>query len=337
VLKVFAKNIGPLANVELVIKGVTILTGESGSGKSMLVQSIHGATINKFPSSLLKFGESAFYISFDFDDNEKVIWEKKNKTSATITYAGEVLSKTSKYTVENLANFLNMEPLDIGGNKINIHFIDQFEPPLIKNFSHKKLSDILSASSEVDRASQLLKKVKDESLRASGSFNTLQSLLGESGRAIENLNKKVEVGSIFKQQFETGLRRNEILHEKLILLDYVIDMCNKYNSLNELFLKLTRKIDLLKVMIAKKQRLFALETLERDCSLANEFTAKLIGLNHLLEYNNKRKHVKALLVLADEALINWDKCTTLAKKIENIKKFTERHICPICGEAIKNA
>jgi DNA repair exonuclease SbcCD ATPase subunit len=333
-IHVVVKNAGPLESAEFDIKGVTLLTGESGAGKSSLLSALTGAFYNKFPSKLLRFGETNLSVELTIDD-ELIQWNKRLNTSAVISFRGETLSKTSQYTVEALETFLNMQYLEVGNEKVNIHFVDQFDAPLIKNFSHKKLSDVLSASSEIDNAHKLLKIVKEESLKTTGSFNLLQGLIAESRLRIETLTSIVQIGNDYKPSLFSAFQQAEDEKKRLDIITAAIPVLEMYN---DLFARVERKKQIAKgyaEIIAQNQRISYLNqciqyyedgvVLKRRIDALKRLVAKYREYDGLIKQKN----------LISTALVLIERGVDKTKRIEDIKQFTENGICPICGRKIE--
>jgi DNA repair ATPase RecN len=333
-IEVKIKNIGPIQEAEFTIKGVTLLTGESGAGKSSLISALKGTIQNRFPSSLLRFGEKSSLTQLTIGE-ETVSWHKKEKSSADITFRSERLSKTSKWKIEELEDFLNMAPLQLGNEKVNIHFTDQFEAPLIKNFSHRKLSDVLSTSSEVDRTNNLIRRVREEGLKATGSFNTLNNLINETKIRIEKLSKLVQIGNESKQEITLKIEESQNLKTKQLLLQELVRLLEKANELEGRIKELEDLIESLKQVLGQKQRLIHLEQVVNAFNQGVQIKARIDQINDLITTYQQYRVAKDRSEDLHICVSRWGRCQTISERLIQIKRFTEDKICPICNTKIK--
>ena len=333
-IHVKVQNVGPIRSAGFDISGVTILTGESGSGKSSLVSVIQSAILNKFPNRLLRIGESYLSVQLSMD-GEDIIWTKKTNTSAQIIFRDEILSKTSQYTITALEEFLNMLPIEVGNEKVSVHFIDQFEPPLVKNYSHKKLSDVLSASSEIDRAHKLIKKVRDESLKATGSFNTLTGLIVNSKLSIDRLSSIVQIAEVSKSDVLKIITQKTELEQRLSTLSSLVQALDLYNSLHVQIQDGQDLINGLKKAIGLNERLNSLQVLRRYLLRISWIEAKISAINELIasyrDYRNIQIRLSGLRAITE----NLEKGIRISGRMKDIEKFTRDKICPICGVQIE--
>jgi hypothetical protein len=282
----------------------------------------------------LQYGKESFRVGLVLD-KEQILWEKKTHASASITFRGDKLTKTSQYTIEELNDFLNMSSIEIGNEKVNIHFIDQFSAPLIKNFSHKKLSDVLSASSDIDRAHKLLKKVREEGLKATGSFSLLNKLIEESKLKLSDLELQVQKGIETKKILEEGSRQLESLQNTLETINNLINWRETYDKLYQRYKEVTQLIQLLKTIIQAKSQLENLNNLTLNYEYAKELELRVKDLQGLIFLLKQWKQLRGNLDRIYQTLNAFEKGLNLSKRVLSIKKFTLEKICPICGTQIE--
>lgn len=80
-LKVRVRNFQSIEDAEVVIDGLTVVTGTNNAGKSALFRAIRGAFTNARGSDFVRLGASHCTVDITFDDGKKLRWEKGDKVN----------------------------------------------------------------------------------------------------------------------------------------------------------------------------------------------------------------------------------------------------------------
>lgn len=131
--------------VKIRVDGLTVLRGESYSGKSSTFRAIQSACMNRFASGTVRWGapQSEVAIRFDGGDILKVV--KANTGGASYELGGVKYDKTRREVPAEVESFLNLGTLTSGADKLSLTFWEQFSRPLLRSFSQAKVSEMLGS------------------------------------------------------------------------------------------------------------------------------------------------------------------------------------------------
>jgi exonuclease SbcC len=88
-VKVRVKNFQSIKDAEIVIDGLTAITGPNNTGKSALLRAVRGAFQNTRGTSFVRYGTDKCSVELDFADGRKLKWEKGDKIKPTYILDGD--------------------------------------------------------------------------------------------------------------------------------------------------------------------------------------------------------------------------------------------------------
>lgn len=87
-VKVRVRNFQSIQDAEIVVDGLTAITGPNNTGKSAMLRAIRGAFQNTRGTSFVRHGEDKCSVVLEFDDGRILKWEKGPKTKPTYVVDG---------------------------------------------------------------------------------------------------------------------------------------------------------------------------------------------------------------------------------------------------------
>ena len=213
--------------------GLNILTGETGAGKSILIDSINFILGNKQTKDIIRVGKESAYVegvfSVDIDDINKLLEENGIEVednliiSREINKSGKSISRINGRAVT--VSFLKL----IGRYLIDIHGQHEHQS-LLNDESNIKILDLFCG--------EKLQNVKNKYIEL---YNRYVSLLNNISKISTNEKEKLRMIDLLKFQTEeiteADLKLNE--DEELLRKKEVLDNSGKiYNSLNNIYNKL---------------------------------------------------------------------------------------------------
>lgn len=130
--------------VKLRIDGLTVLRGESYSGKSSTFRAIQAAVQNRFPVGCVRWGATSCSVALRFDGSSEILKVSKSEKGGAVYELGSVkFEKTRREVPQEVVSFLNLGSLVSGADRLSLSFWEQFSRPLLRAFSQSKVSDLL--------------------------------------------------------------------------------------------------------------------------------------------------------------------------------------------------
>ena len=155
-LKVHIKNFQSIKDTELVIDGLTIVTGRNNGGKSAAMRAIRGVFTNTRGYSFVRYGESHCEVTITFQDGQTVTWEK-GKSVNRYTVNGKVFDKVGTGVPDEVLA-LGVYPIQVGNQTIWPQVAPQFTGQVF--LMDQPGSLIAEAVSDVTRVGVLSKGLK---------------------------------------------------------------------------------------------------------------------------------------------------------------------------------
>lgn len=90
-LKIHARNFQALEDSEVVVDGLTVVTGKNNSGKSSLMRAISGCIRNTPGNAFLRHGTQELSVSLKFSDGQSIEWRKGEKIKPTYILNGKTI------------------------------------------------------------------------------------------------------------------------------------------------------------------------------------------------------------------------------------------------------
>jgi len=155
-VRVRVQNFQSIEDAEVVIDGLTVITGPNNSGKSAFMRAIWGVFTNAPSGPLVRRGESHLTVDIEFGDGHSVRWEKGPKINQ-YTVDGKKLSNVGRGVPPEVAE-LGVQEIKGGSDRLWPQIARQFDGTLfLVNRSGSAVAEALSDIKRVGRLSEALR------------------------------------------------------------------------------------------------------------------------------------------------------------------------------------
>jgi AAA15 family ATPase/GTPase len=198
-VRIKVTNYQSIKDADIVISGLTLLKGASNAGKSSFFKAVQSACTNRFRVGCVTFGEEATTIQIKYSDTPEYFHCTRLATGASPkirlgTKAGgyqqfDKLNRTVPLELQKFHNFGKIKAST--DDEVDVNFVSQFTPPLLCNFSPRKIIDIISSSEEMTKLFKAKKILDQANADLKGSVKILTELVAETKDKVhENTQKK---------------------------------------------------------------------------------------------------------------------------------------------------
>lgn len=246
------KNIGIIDEISIDLnKGFNVLTGETGAGKTLIIDSLEILAGGRFSKEMIRKGEDYSFVemSVSSDDNEDIILSRE------ININGKNLCKINgrMVTVAQLKNFMS-SVIDIHGqhdnqsllnSNIHIKLLDKFAGSDFKNIKleylekynkYKRLKEEIAKNYGDDKERQRkLDLLKYQS-------NEIEEANLKKGEEEEVEEKKKKILNTEKLSKNLGAAENEILNIALDSVQTAMKALEKIEDINEDYAKTAEEV-----------------------------------------------------------------------------------------------
>lgn len=224
-LDFIVKDFQSLDEVKIRVEGLTLLVGESSSGKSACLRALYAATNNRFRNGQVQYGKDHSSVMIRVPESQDTLTVVRPYSgSVQMKLGNQTFSKLGRTLPSQVTEFLNLGNLDLADEKYSLTFHDQFQKPLLLEYSQKKVMELLSASKSLDD----LNLCKDATQKArqenKGAFKAVDAILTETKESLSAIKVKVE-------QFTPLSDRLSSLEDSYISLDSEQEMLLDLESL----------------------------------------------------------------------------------------------------------
>jgi len=341
-IKVKIEDYQSIAEIDLVIQGLTLIVGPSNIGKSSIQRAIYGAMHNDVGDHFVRSGRSTTKVEIDDGDNQ-IKWIKGAGTNKYIVN-GTVFEKVG-FDAPPVLREQGYRDLEVEGEVYSAQVADQFDPPFAVSKSGTKLGSLYSALTKTD----LLNKA---SSNCSRDLRAKKQEINLRNKDFKNIEEVVE------EQKETPDKIAEI-KETLKRFDAIKEKSDRLTFLTELQQKLDHEQSKLEVLAPvstvkvpkidleeKIQRLSLLEEKNVSLALLEGEINVLSGVSQVplpeIDLTERFSKVESL----KEKLEGWDFIESEIQDINNEIEATEDSIaknkvklekfenCPLCGSSL---
>lgn len=143
-IDIVVKDYLAVKEAKIRVTGLTVLRGESYSGKSSFFRALQAAVTNRFSSGCVRWGSPEASISVRCADSGAVLRVTRGSKGSTVYSLGGVnFEKVGRNVPTEVASFLNLGVLVSGADQLSLTFWEQFSRPLLHSFSQARIGDLL--------------------------------------------------------------------------------------------------------------------------------------------------------------------------------------------------
>jgi DNA repair ATPase RecN len=207
---------------KVTVNGITVIRGASNGGKSSFFQAIEAANTNRFKAGCVRYGSSYSEVKEKFDDSPNVLTVQRKETgSPLMKLANQSWSKLNRDLPNEVLDFTRFGSVQVSPTeKYSLNFFNQFQKPLLMEFTQKKVMEILSVSKASEDRNKLQKEIDLRRAKNRGAFDSIDAVLTETKVAIA-LNDDL-------------LKDLEPLTQAEVYVESIYDLLKKEESLNKL-------------------------------------------------------------------------------------------------------
>ena len=333
-MKLYIKNFEVISEAEINLKGFTVLTGRSNSGKSSIRRAIELVLYNRWDMGFIKSGESHCIVKLTIDDNNYIqITKPENTYTVMVNGSKSVYPKVAKNMLEELYDLGLDYFYDSEGYSHNVHIRRQTDPWYYITSSNQEQSRVIASIFNFDEIKNILKKsYKDKTDVTSQAENLakdidnlklegqdldskltlllkLKDKLIKQKVLVDYINLKDNVKSVEQKVKTSGVKVNHI--DELVVRLENFKLVTKYIELNSLFRE-TRG-DLNATEIHKNTVIYKIE-------LITSIKNRLVEQDYLYKY---LKIVDGCILTAENLKSEKRISFNLSNKIKLLKSIVE--------------
>lgn len=282
------KDYENIKDADIIIKGLTAVVGESNNGKTAgynaaktLTYNIQGkGYIRKVDGKPVKTG---CVVDAHLSEGVRVVFQKTDSAMYDMLTQGQVKQKDEPprwdkvgrgKAPEDVRNMLNMEPLDVEGTEVNLNYMDQLAPPLLKTFSEYSLYKTAVKSHDGDKIKQAINlvDVDEKELEVKSNEKKIAIRLKKEERLKEET--KLEIYSELdqlEQDFQTFVK-------DLDRLPHAMDFHSRHSELSFQLIRSEEKLGDLKPVDKIVPAMNQLGALLDKVTLAETSLGNLLGV-----------------------------------------------------------
>ena len=297
-MKLYIKNFQGISEAEINLKGFTVLTGRSNSGKSSIRRALELVLYNKWDAGFLKTGEKHCIVKLTIDENNYIqISKPENTYTVMINGTKSVYPKVGKNTLTELDELGLDYFYDSENYYYNVHIRSQIDPWFYITFSNQEQSRIIASIFNFDEIKSILKR----------SYKDKTDVTSQA----ENLAEDIDNLKIEGQELSTKLNLLKKVRDKVAIRDIL----KSYLVMSDDYRKAVNKEDYLKYKISFLRGVISNLVKERD--LKNH----ILLLNSISGCENELSRIFNLVsdISAKQKILNNLKVNLRAK--EDIVQF----------------
>ena len=183
-------------DVRIGVRGLTVVRGESYSGKSSMFRGLVSAFTNRWSSRCVRWGCSCSSVSVRFSVDGPVLRVVKgNKVGARYELDGVVYDKTGRDVPGIVSSFLGFGSLDSGSDSVSLSFWPQFRSPLLLSYSQSRVREFLGSGRGLDDLGLCVDGLRRRVSELQGGLRTLDGLVDGERVVLEGFRGCLSSGS----------------------------------------------------------------------------------------------------------------------------------------------
>jgi len=155
--KLVIKDFQAIKSAEIEFDGLTVIVGESRTGKSSVIRAISRLMLASPGTSDVSVGKQAYRVAIA--RNGHVIVRKKGAKSNEYHVDGQVFTKVGRLLPPGAEQVLDLAQVEVGKRKTLLNIQDQFDGPFLVSESPSVVSEFLGSVIGVDELYALIGRV----------------------------------------------------------------------------------------------------------------------------------------------------------------------------------
>lgn len=240
-------------DVRIGVRGLTVVRGESYSGKSSMFRGLVSAFTNRWSSRCVRWGCSCSIVSVRFSVDGPVLRVVKgNKVGARYELDGVVYDKTGRDVPGCVSSFLGFGSLDSGSDSVSLSFWPQFRSPLLLSYSQSMVREFLGSGRGLDDLGLCVAGLRRRVSELQGGLRTLDGLVDGERVVLDGFRGCLSSGSVL---FGFVSAR----------LSSLSDVSDRLSSASELLRLVRRRAFLSRIVCGYRSYLSSLDILSDVC------------------------------------------------------------------------
>lgn len=188
------------------VEGLTLLVGQSSSGKSACLRAISAAFNNRFRNGQVRHNTEQAVVKVKFSDSPQIFTAIRPWSGSIKMFLDKIpYSKIGRTLPLDISNLLNTSNIDVSGDVYSLNFHEQFQKPLLLEFSQKKVMDLLSASQGLDDLQETKGYLAEKRLENKGAFKSVDAILSNTKEQLSNVNSTLESVKPLEEDLDTAI------------------------------------------------------------------------------------------------------------------------------------
>lgn len=307
-----------IEDIEFECGPITVITGESDTGKSSIVRAIYAAAFNSYPRGHVRAGAKTSKIGIDLEDPISIQAEKGEGVNVYKLFDGAEVKweRVGTEVPEAITGVLEFRQLELDdGTRFTPNIQRQFDPPFLLTESPSKVAKVLGTLTNISILYGAVKVANAWERRSNNRIEAQHEVAARATEKITPLAQRVEIDQLALDLLMGDVRLAQTLTQNAQVLEG----------------------SMVRMMAAQEQYQLAQGVLAMmdaslpDLSRADELVPRLQGLTALATNIEvaEADHKQAKVVLAELTQMG----RTRAK---SLRKWEAAHpMCPMCGNVTK--
>lgn len=330
-VSVIIKDFQSVEDARFTIDGLTILRGASNQGKSGCLRALYAATHNRFRANQVRWGTEEAVVKLRLSGDNRILTVRRRDTGSPRISLGDPKNpesvkrwhKLNRDLPLEVQEWLNLGYINVSNSeKYDLNFYMQFQPPLLADFSQKKIMDVLSASTAVNDLNLVRKELEIRRVKNQGAFENVSALVDSTKARLAVLDlrekelQRLDKISPYVDKYEANKQRVQSLMELkfyLKLKNQLVQSLNNYQTLIEFVSVRGKVLDKLSKLIELRRLLLRSVYLSKTLEKESELLIQLLKMLKLGERHSTFVELKSLI----------DKKKLLSNKSNLLNKYQD--------------
>lgn len=197
-MKIKVRDFQSIAEADIEVEGLTIITGETNTGKSSLVRAVDALLKNRQGNDFIRKGAESCSVQVD-NNRHRVIWTKGSKARYEVD--GETIEKPGRGQAPPKVKSLGIQPIQAGGDRHYAQIGKQKSLPfIIGEASPAVTAELISSNQWTQQLTQAVRNGRREQGEWDAKVRVLQ---GQR----EDLSDRCRVVATFERDVSEGLEK----------------------------------------------------------------------------------------------------------------------------------